>query len=330
MNETACESCRRESGRLASRCRVGVRPAESRYTVWSVCRHGRLYPSRLTDLHDPPPVLYACGDRDPLERLVRGAMAVTIVGSRRPTAAGLDLATGLARALSEAGLLVVSGLAAGIDAAAHKGALEAGAATVAVMGGGPDLAYPASNRALHGRLVGGDGLVVAELPSGTRPTRWTFPARNRIMATLSAMTVVVEARERSGSLITAGFAAESGREVGAIPGQVGLATAAGTNALLKDGAHVVRGPDDVLDLLEGVEGARTRRRPQATGPRLPHLLREVLDRVEEEPLSADALAGRTEAGGIGAAVALARLELLGYVKCGDDGRFRRTALVAPS
>lgn len=255
---------------------------------------------------------------------------MTIVGSRRPSTAGLDLATCLARGLADAGLLVVSGLAAGIDGAAHSGAIEAGGTTVAVMGGGPDVAYPASNRSLHKRLIEDDGLVLAELPPGTRPTRWTFPARNRIMAALSAMTVVVEARERSGSLITASFAAEGGREVGAVPGQVGLANAAGTNALLKDGAHVVRCTEDVLDVLEGIGGAVARRRATVTGPRLTRDLREVLDRVEEQPLSADALADRTDGGGIGAAVALARLELLGYVECGGDGRFRRTALTAPS
>ena len=330
MSEAVCADCRSESGRLAARCRVGSRRTEGPYAVWSVCRHGRLYPPRLADLPDPPAVLFACGSRGPLERLVERATAVTIVGSRRPSAAGLDLATSLARALSDAGLLVVSGLAAGIDRAAHEGAIEAGGATVAVMGGGPDVAYPASNSQLHRRLIDDGGLVLAELPPGTRPTRWTFPARNRIMAALSAMTIVVEARERSGSLITAGFAAESGREVGAVPGQVGLANAAGTNALLKDGAHVVRCPEDVLDVIEGVGGAVARRPTTVTGPRLTDDLREALACVEEQPLSADALADRTEGGGIGAAVALARLELLGYVECGGDGRFRRTALTAPS
>ena len=133
----------------------------------------------------------------------------------------------------------------------HDAALRAGGPTLAVLPGGVDVPYPAGKRALHGRLAAA-GALVSELPAGTAPWRWTFVARNRIIAALAAVTVVVEARERSGTLITAGFAAELGREVAAVPGPVTTSRSDGTNALIRDGAHLVRDARDVLDLLYGV------------------------------------------------------------------------------
>src|SRR5581483_678724 len=205
---------------------------------------------------DAPAVLFGRGDPALLGELVPDG-AVTIVGTRRPSGYGRELATSLAREVAAAGVGVVSGMALGIDSRAHAGALEAGGFTVAVLGNGVDIAYPASSRQLYAQIAE-RGLVISELPPGTAARRWSFPARNRIMAALSAMTVVVEAREPSGSLITAEFAQELGRQLGAVPGRVGTSSAAGTNGLLRDGAAVIRGAGDVLDALLPI-GAEARR-----------------------------------------------------------------------
>ena len=218
--------------------------------AWACCHHDELYPESLRDLGDPPAVLFGRGDLGLLAALERGA-AVTVVGSRRPSRYGRDLATELARELAASGLIVVSGMAMGIDSCAHEGALAAAGRTVAVLGTGVDVPYPPRSARLYERIVE-DGLVLAELPPGTTARRWMFPARNRIMAALGGMTVVVEARERSGSLITAEMAEHLGREVGAVPGRVGSSPAAGTNGLLRDGASVIRGAGDILDSMLGV------------------------------------------------------------------------------
>ena len=179
---------------------------------------------------------------------------MTVVGARRASSYGREVARELARELAAAGQVVVSGLAFGIDACAHRGALEGGGLTVAVLGCGADVSYPAAHRSLW-RRVGELGLVLSELPPGTGAWRWTFPARNRIMAALAGMTVVVEAAERSGSLITADLAADLGRDLGAVPGPVGSRLSAGPNHLLAGGACVVRDAQDVLDAMLGA-GAR--------------------------------------------------------------------------
>jgi DNA processing protein len=170
------------------------------------------------------------------------------VGSRRATSYGREVARTLAADLASRGLLVVSGLAFGIDACAHHGALDAGGTTAAVLGCGPDTAYPAAHRALW-RQVAEHGAVISELPPGSTPWRWTFPARNRIVAGLAAMTVVVEAAARSGSLLTARLAREAGRELGAVPGPVTSRPSGAPNQLLADGAHVVRSAEDVVAVL---------------------------------------------------------------------------------
>jgi DNA processing protein len=174
---------------------------------------------------------------------------VTIVGSRRASSYGREVARTLGRDLTAAGLTVVSGLAFGIDACAQRGALEAGR-TISVLGCGPDIAYPAAHRPLW-RHVAERGLVVSELAPGAPPWRWTFLARKRMMAGLAAMTVVVEADERSSSLVTADIAASLDRKLGAVPGPVTSRTSVGTNHLLAGGAHVVRNAQDVLDVLLG-------------------------------------------------------------------------------
>jgi DNA processing protein len=293
--------------------------------AWASCRHDGLYPGAVRGLGDPPAVLFGRGDPERLAGLAAERM-VTIVGSRRASSYGREMATTLGRELSSAGLDVVSGMAIGIDSCAHGGALEAGGLTVAVLGCGVDVPYPPRHIRLYEEIVS-RGLVIGELPPGTTARRWTFPARNRIMAALSEMTVVVEARERSGSLITAEMAHDLDREVGAVPGRVGSSPAAGTNALLRDGASVIRGAEDVLDSMVGVgfEPARSR---APRGPALEPELARVLSLVEGGSTSADALARASGLGPGPLAAALVQLELAGYLRSDSAGRYERTAVAA--
>ena len=209
---------------------------------------------------------------------------MTIVGARRATSYGREVARELGRELAAAGLVVVSGLAFGVDACAHRGALDAGR-TIAVLGCGADIAYPAAHRALWRRICE-QGLVISELPPGAAPWRWTFPARNRIMAALAGMTVVVEAAARSGSLITADLAADLGRDLGAVPGPVTSRASAGPNNLLAGGACVVRDAQDVLDAMLGAGAKRVDR----AGPALDPDLAAVLTAVETGEASCDGVA----------------------------------------
>jgi DNA processing protein len=220
--------------------------------------------------------------------------------------------------------VVVSGLAFGIDACAHRGALDAGR-TVAVLGCGPDVAYPAAHRSLW-RRVQETGLVLSELPPGTGAWRWTFPARNRVMAALAGMTVVVEAAERSGSLITADLAADLGRDLGAVPGPVNSRISAGPNNLLAGGACLVRDAQDVLDAMLGPGRERVEHR----GPALDSSCAEVLAAVELGEDTCDAVAAALDLSGAEAATALADLEAQGYVTCSLLGVYRRTLLLPPA
>jgi DNA processing protein len=226
---------------------AGVRAEIEAAACWAVCRHSDDYPAALRDIPSPPSVLIGSGDRTVLREL-SSQSTVAICGSRRATSYGREVARSLAHELGAADTIVVSGLAFGIDACAHRGALDAGAPTVAVLGCGPDVAYPAAHRGLW-RRIAENGLVLSELSPGATPWRWTFPARNRIVAGLAGMTVVVEAAARSGSLVTARLALESGRRLGAIPGPVTSRASGGPNSLLADGAVVVRDAADVLDAL---------------------------------------------------------------------------------
>jgi DNA processing protein len=211
---------------------------------WAVCRHSDRFPAALRDGVGAPRALIGRGDPGLLASLAPSAV-VTIVGSRRASSYGREVARSLGRELASAGVMVTSGLAFGIDACAHRGALDAACPTVAILGCGPDTAYPAAHRSLW-RRIAESGLVLSELPPGATPWRWTFPARNRIMAGLAGMTVVVEAAERSGSLGTARLAREAGRRIGAVPGPVTSRASVGPNALLSAGATVVRDGLDVL------------------------------------------------------------------------------------
>jgi DNA processing protein len=291
---------------------------------WSICRHGERYPSGLRDAPDAPWALIGRGDRGLLEGLETQA-AVTIVGSRRATSYGREVARELSRELSTAGLIVISGLAFGIDACAHRGVIDAGGPTIAVLGCGPDTAYPAAHRTLW-RRIAETGAVVSELPPGSTPWRWSFPARNRVMAALAGMTVVVEAAARSGSLITADLAAELGRDLGAVPGPVTSRASAGPNELLAGGACVVRDGQDVLDAMLGAGVRPIERR----GPAVDREGATVLAAVEAGAATADTVAAATGLAAGHAAAALTRLELLGYLSTSSIGTFSRTLLPAPA
>ena len=297
----------------------------SRSGAWARCRHDDSYPDALADLGDGPATLFGRGAPAQLPDL-HLADTVTVVGSRRPSRYGLEMARALGREIASAGLAVVSGMAMGIDSAAHEGALEAGGRTVSVLGNGVDIVYPPRSRRLYEQIVD-RGLAIGELPPGTQARRWTFPARNRIMAALGAMTVVVEARERSGSLITAEMAQDLNREVGAVPGRVGASPAAGTNGLLRDGAQLIRGGQDVLDALLGPGADALPGVP--VGPAIEPELSSILDLIERGANSGDALAraARVEPGVL--AGALVRLELSGYLRSDWSGRYERTPLRAP-
>ncbi len=290
---------------------------------WACCRHHELFPAGLGDAADAPWALIGRGDPVLLTELLPSG-AVTVVGARRASSYGREIARGLSRELATAGLLVVSGLAFGIDSCAHRGALEAGR-TVAVLGCGPDLVYPAAHRSLW-RRIGESGLVLSELPPGTGAWRWCFPARNRIMAALAGMTVVVEAAERSGSLITADLAADLGRDLGAVPGPVGSRLSAGPHNLLAGGACLVRDAQDVLDAMLG-PGAR---RIERTGPALAPLPQAVLEAVERGAETCDGVAAALDLSGGEAAAALADLETAGYVTCSMLGVYSRTTLRPPA
>lgn len=214
---------------------------------WAVCRHSGSFPEGLRRIDTAPKALIGRGERALLAELSTDNL-VTICGSRRATSYGREVARSLGNELGSAGVVVVSGLAFGIDACAHRGALDSGAPTIAVLGCGPDVAYPAAHRELW-RRIAEHGLVLSELPPGSTPWRWTFPARNRIMAALARITVVVEAAERSGSMVTAGFASDFGRLIGAVPGPITSRASVGPNSLLSNGAVVIRDGGDVLATL---------------------------------------------------------------------------------
>lgn len=290
---------------------------------WACCRHGDLYPEGLRDAPDAPWALIGRGDPNLLDDLEPFG-AVTIVGARRATSYGREVARQLGRELAAAGMVVISGLAFGVDACAHRGAVDAGR-TVAVLGCGPDTAYPAAHRALW-RQICAKGAVISEFPPGAVPWRWTFPARNRIMAALAGMTVVVEAAARSGSLITADLAADLGRDLGAVPGPVTSRASAGPNNLLAGGACVVRDAQDVLDAMLGAGAKRLDRR----GPALDQGLADALAAVEMGESSCDGVAAALGLSGPEAAAALARLELLGYLACSTVGIYSRTLVPSPA
>jgi DNA processing protein len=258
------------------------------------------FPVLLHAIHDPPAGLFVRGGAD-LALLRRATVAV--VGARSCSPYGAQVARMLGRELAGAGLVVVSGLARGVDGEAHRGALEAGGVTIAVLGCGIDRDYPAAHAELAARIRS-TGLALSEYAPGVEPTPWRFPARNRIIAGLSAATVVVEARERSGALITADLALEEGREVFAVPGEITSALSAGTNDLLKLGATPLTSADDVLGLF-GLS------RDEAKQVELGATAETVLARLRDAPASADELVRATGLEAAAVISALTELELAG-------------------
>jgi len=271
----------------------------------------RELPELLRQIHDPPRTLFLRGGAD-VEVLWRPAVA--IVGARACSTYGAQVARMLGRELAASGLVVVSGLARGVDGEAHRGALDAGGVTVAVLGCGIDRDYPAAHTELARRICE-RGLVVSEYEPGVEPAPWRFPARNRIIAGLTAATVIVEARERSGALITADFALEDGREVFAVPGEITSMLSTGTNRLLRQGATPLTSTEDVLELF----GLSPAQGPQA--PTLSVAAAKVLERLAEGAVSADELARATELEPGPLAAGLAELELGGLV-AEAEGRYR--------
>jgi DNA processing protein len=270
----------------------------------------RELPPRLRAIHDPPAQLYLRGAGPP-ELLTLPSAA--IVGARACSPYGSQVARMLGRELAAAGLVVISGLARGIDGEAHRGALAAGGHTVAVLGCGIDRDYPAAHTALAAAIAE-RSLLVSEYEPGVEPAPWRFPARNRIIAGLAVATVVVEARERSGALITADFALEEGREVFAVPGEITSALSAGTNDLLRLGATPLTCASDVLELFDLV--------PAGSGaPELSAEAARTLERLQAGAASADELARATGLGVAAITAALVELELAGAAVEGE-GRYR--------
>lgn len=201
------------------------------------------YPEMLKNIPDPPTVIYCRG------KLVKDSACIAVVGSRRATSYGLDMAKRLSRDMAKDGVTIVSGMARGIDSKAHIGALEAGGRTIAVLGCGVDIVYPFENKDLMNKIIG-SGAVISEYLPGTQPIPFNFPARNRIISGLSQGVAIIEASEKSGSLITADFALEQGREVFAVPGNINSMNSSGTNRLIRDGAKLVTNAGDILDELQ--------------------------------------------------------------------------------
>jgi len=275
-----------------------------------IARRHESFPSLLAAIHDPPRELFVRGNGD-LALLSRPSVA--IVGARACSSYGRSVARSLGRELGAAGLVVTSGMARGVDGEAHRGALEADGLTVAVLGCGIDRDYPAAHAELARRICE-RGLVMSEYEPGVEPAPWRFPARNRIIAGLCRATLVVEARERSGALITADFALEEGREVLAVPGEITSALSAGTNALLKLGATPATSADDVLELFD-------LQRASAEPASVSETARRILDALRDGALTADELVRASGIEPAAVASALIELELARRVVL-EDGVYR--------
>ena len=311
-------------GRLAearSRARAALAAARA-VGVAAVPWPDRRYPALLAAIPDPPPVLWLRGDADALD-----GPAVAVVGSRAGTVYAREVGRGLGADLASRGVTVVSGLARGVDSAAHRGVLAAGGRTIAVLGSGVDIVYPPEHAGLAGEIVR-RGLLVSELPPGTTPRPKYFPLRNRLISGLSRAVVVVEASERSGSLITARLALEQGREVMAVPGNVLSGRNRGAHALLRDGARIVETADDVVEELglgAPAAGDAAGTAPAAGDGGPPPETRDAILRHMDagEVYSVDDLAARS---GLDSASLLARLtdlELQGRVARAGAGQFVR-------
>ena len=271
------------------------------------------YPQQFLQIADPPPLIYVKGMPDLLSR-----PALAIVGSRNATAQGASNAEAFARALSDAGLTIVSGLALGIDAAAHRGGLAGQSGSVAVLGTGADIVYPARNRELAHELAE-RGAMMSEFPLGTRALAGNFPRRNRLISGLARGCLVVEAAEDSGSLITARLAAEQGREVFAIPGSIHSPLAKGCHALIKQGAKLVESAQDILEELRLPAGRVTAAHESTADPRALRLL----DALGQDACDPDTLASRCGFAAADVSALLTQLELDGLVASVPGGLYQR-------
>ena len=268
------------------------------------------YPELLKEIRACPKQLYYQGDISMLK-----ARCVSVVGSRTTTGYGRNTAKQIGRRLAENGITVVSGMAAGIDSCAHEGALGAGGNTAAVLGCGVDVCYPPQNRALMSALRK-NGLLLSEYPPGTRPAAWRFPERNRISSGLAEMTVVVQARNRSGALITAELAAEQGRELCAVPGNIDSQYNLGTNKLIQEGVQPIIRVDDVLDAIGLGQKAKKPDQIRLTG-----LEQEVYRRIEERgELTLDELCLLIDDRPQRISPVLSVMELKGFL-CSASGKF---------
>jgi DNA processing protein len=266
------------------------------------------YPFPLREIHDPPLVLFVRGSLFELD----WNHAVAVVGTRRPTAYGTKFAKEMARGLCEQGAAVTSGLALGVDSLAHWGAIEGGGRTIAVLASGPDLCYPSSNKRLYAKILDGHGAGVSEFFPGTQPEKWHFPARNRIISGLSRGTVIIEAGEDSGALITAELAFNQNRDVFCLPGRVDSPMSVGTHRLIMtDKAHLVRNAADVLEKLSWVT---TTYREVRTVVELMGREKDIYDMLSHEPMHFDVLCERAsmQAGELSATLTM--LELAGVVE----------------
>ena len=269
------------------------------------------YPPRLLELDDPPPVLWAIGADATLT-----APVVAIVGTRAASSYGERVARELSGALARAGACVVSGMARGIDACAHRAALAASGRTVGVLGTGVDIAYPAAHRALHAE-IGRRGLLLSELAPGDRAGPGSFPSRNRIIAALAEVVLVVEAGRKSGALITATAALELGRTVAAVPGAIDDPRSEGSNELLRDGAVVVASVADVVALV-GLTAP-----PRGPGADVGPDERAVWEALGRGAADLDSLAARSRLPARRCMAAVTALEIAGAVECGLTGEIRR-------
>jgi DNA processing protein len=268
----------------------------------------KAYPKNLKEIYSPPLLLYLKGELVPEDEF-----SVSIVGSRLSSSYGKTVSEALASNLAEAGFTIVSGLARGIDSASHRGALAGGGRTLAVLGTGIDIIYPPENRELATR-ISKNGALLTEFPCGTPPKKWNFPVRNRLISGLSLGTVVVEAAERSGALITANFALEQGREVFAIPGRTTSKLSKGCNKLIKEGAKLVEDWRDIITELEARLPAHFRKSYQKPKPELPAEEETILNSLSSEPIDIDNIIIKNNLPVGKVLLSLLNLEMKGLVK----------------
>lgn len=278
------------------------------------------YPARLRMIPDPPPFLYIKGEiREEDEK------AVAVVGSRSASDYGMRITRDLCQGLASLGFTVVSGMARGIDGEAHEAVLGAGGRTVAVLGSGVDVAYPTEHEGLYRKICQG-GAILCELPMGTPPFSYNFPSRNRLISGLSLGVVVVEATEKSGSLITAGFALEQGREVFAVPGEAGASRSRGTHRLIRQGAKLVEGVEDIVEEIAPQLLARARTVEGAPRVSLPPNVsveaRKIFEMVLEGPLQIDEVIQRSGLSPAKVSEVLLELEIEGFLRQLPGKRFK--------